>query len=126
MICLPVCTRPIEVRDDWRDPDGIETHVLDVIQVIYDAFVGATTIFAVLRVASRPRPICKSEPVRDKLVTIEVRAEKETRKTTYLVNRTAAPITSRRRKRRDKKEGRNSKSLEGTHGWGERTWKESG
>ena len=124
MICLSVCTRPFEVRDNWRDPDGIETHVLDVIQVIYDAFVGATTIPAVLRIASRPRPICKCEPVRDKLVTIRVRAERDTRKTAYLVNRAAAPITSGRRKRRDKKGG-NSKSLEGTHGWGERTWKES-
>ena len=54
MVCLSVCTRPFEARDDWRNPDGVEPHVLDVIQVVDDASVAASTILAVTCVASRP------------------------------------------------------------------------
>lgn len=31
MVCLSVCTCPFEIRDDRGNPDGVESHVLDVI-----------------------------------------------------------------------------------------------
>lgn len=70
MVCLSVCARPFEVCDDGRNPDGVKTHVLDVIQVIHDALVGASTILAVICVAGWPRAIREREPVSNKLVTL--------------------------------------------------------
>lgn len=70
MVGLSVCARPFEVCDNWRNPDGVEPHILDVIQVIDDSLVGTSAILAVLCVASWPRPIRKCKPVGDKLVTL--------------------------------------------------------
>jgi len=72
MIRLSVRTRPFKIRDDWRNPDGVEPHVLNVIQVVYDALVGATAMLAVLRVTGWSGPVCDRKPVRDKLVTFGV------------------------------------------------------
>ena len=68
MVRLPICTCPFKIRDDWRNPDGIEPHVLDVIQVAYDALVSSTAILEVACIASWPRPVRERKPVRDKLV----------------------------------------------------------
>jgi hypothetical protein len=68
VICLSICTCSVKIRNDRRNPDRVESHVLDVIQLIYDASVGTTTILAVFRVASRSRPF-RCKPVRDQLVT---------------------------------------------------------
>jgi len=95
--------------------------------VIDDALVGATAVLAVLRFTGGPRPIRECEPVRDELVTSGVSAGwVETGGVTDLVNRAAAPIAGGRCKRRHKKECESSEGLEGTHGWGEKKWNESG
>ena len=70
MVSLSVWTCPFEGRNDWRNPDGVKPHVLDVIQFVYDALVVSPTVLAILRVASWPRPIRKCKPVSDKLVTL--------------------------------------------------------
>ena len=79
MVCLPVGACPFKTRGDWGNPDGIESHILDVVQVVYDALVGTTAILAVLCVTSWPRSIRKCEPVCDKLVTFWMSAEEEGR-----------------------------------------------
>ena len=74
MIRLPVRARSFKIRDDRRNPDGVEPHVLDVIQVTYDALIGTTAMLAVLRVAGWSIPIGNCETVRDKLVTFSTSA----------------------------------------------------
>ena len=56
--------RSIYVRRDGRDPDSIKTHILDVIETIYDATPVTTAIFPFSGITWRVCTISYSEPIR--------------------------------------------------------------
>lgn len=41
----------LHIRNDRRNPDGVETHVLDVVKLVDYTLVGTTAILAVFGVA---------------------------------------------------------------------------
>lgn len=53
MICLAFTGSPLDVCDDGRDPDGIETHVLDIVELAGDPFPSPTAVFALRGIACR-------------------------------------------------------------------------
>ena len=51
MIRVAVGSVTTQLRSHGRDPDGIEAHVLDVVEVVLDSFEGAAAVDAVGGVA---------------------------------------------------------------------------
>lgn len=51
----------------WGNPDGVEAHVLYVIEFVNDTLVVSAAVFSVVGVARRARTIWGSKPVSDKL-----------------------------------------------------------
>ena len=43
-LIVPMVTLGSVLRDG-RDPDGVEAHVLDVVEVVFDAFPGSAAVF---------------------------------------------------------------------------------
>ena len=69
MISVTVGSVPAQLRSHGRDPDGIEAHVLDVVEVVLDSFKGAAAVDAVGGVAGGGgAAICACEAVGEDLV----------------------------------------------------------
>lgn len=43
----------IQVFDDWRNPDGVESHALDVVKVVSDSFPSSTTVSVEITTSTR-------------------------------------------------------------------------
>ena len=63
----------LEVLHNGRDPDGVEAHVLDVVELADDALPCTTAVDSVGRVARRAGAVGCSEPVGDKLEVVQRR-----------------------------------------------------
>lgn len=55
MVGLAVCRRAFNLGSDRRNPDSIEAHALNVVEVILNAFEASTAIFSFSGVACRIR-----------------------------------------------------------------------
>jgi hypothetical protein len=64
---LALLAGALEVGDDGRDPDGVEAHALDVVEVVRDPLPAAAAVLAVTRAAGRARVVREREAVRDEL-----------------------------------------------------------
>lgn len=62
MVCLTI-VRAIDSSGDRRNPDSIETHALDIIELMHDATPVASAIFLIGRVAGRSRTVPKCETI---------------------------------------------------------------
>lgn len=66
---LPIRSKAVDVLDDGRDPDGRETHALDVVQLVYQPFVCSPAIDLLFGVAfCCGRAVGPGESVGDNLV----------------------------------------------------------
>lgn len=99
MVRVAVSRTAFQVLDDWRDPDGVEAHVLNVIKLIDDTLPRAAAVHAVAGVAGGRRPIRGREPVCDKL-DCQVSEESVPRERgAYLVDRALLPFRCSRSER---------------------------
>ena len=58
-----------QVLDYGRDPNGVETHALDVIQLLDDTLPCSATILAIFSVACRAGAVGRREPICDQLTS---------------------------------------------------------
>jgi hypothetical protein len=73
---LALLAGALKVGDDGRDPDGVEAHALDVVEVVRDPLPAAAAVLAVARAAGRARVVREREAVRDELRGRRQRANK--------------------------------------------------
>lgn len=62
MVCLTI-VGAIDSGGDRRDPDSIETHALDIVELMHDATPVASAILLIGRVAGRGRTVPKCETI---------------------------------------------------------------
>lgn len=67
MVGFTIFAGPVEVGDDGRYPDSVETHVLDVIELAGYTLVSTTAENTVSGVACRAATIGCGEPICDDL-----------------------------------------------------------
>lgn len=89
----------LHIRDDGGDPNGVETHVLDVVQLAGHALPRSTAILPVCRVASGARAVWSSESVDHELgwqtAIVSIRCafwDVVSPTVTYLVDGAVAPL----------------------------------
>jgi hypothetical protein len=67
MVRFTIGTGPVKVGNNRRDPDSVESHVLDIIKLVDDTLVSAPTVLLVACVACRTRVVGSGESIRYKL-----------------------------------------------------------
>ena len=66
---LAVSSRSLHILDNGRDPNSVETHALDVIQLLDDTLPCSATVLAIFSVACRAGAVGRREPVCDQLTS---------------------------------------------------------
>lgn len=84
--------RSIDVRGDRRDPDGVETHAMNVVEVFDNAPPVSSAVDFIIGIARRKRAIADREPICHNLfalLEIEMLSELSS---AYLVDRARLPV----------------------------------
>jgi hypothetical protein len=91
---LSITALSLEVSGDGGDPDGVKAHILDIIEMVLNAFEGATAVNTVLGVALGTRFIGHGESIGHKLLSFMSFPwwRKTWRMGAYLVNGATLPV----------------------------------
>jgi len=63
VVSLSVNSKAFDVGNNWRDPEGVEAQVLNVVEFVDDALVGAATVFTVIGYALGGTSTLECKPV---------------------------------------------------------------
>ena len=75
MECLAFGRIAFKISDNGGDPNGVEAHILDIIQMINDTSPRPATILPRLRIALSPVIVRERESVRDHLHNIPLKSK---------------------------------------------------
>lgn len=95
---LAIGSVPLDVLCNGRDPDSVEAHVLDIVELVDDTLVGAATVLAVRGVARRAGAVGGRKAIRDQLQRtrrVSTRIYALRKEDTHLVNGPVLPVRRR-------------------------------
>ena len=92
MKCFALGTITLEIGGDGRNPHCVESHALDIVEVIRNSLPRPTAVFALTRVAGHRCVISSGKPVCDELRYSVRNAQSPNTPAGYLINGSRAPI----------------------------------
>jgi p-aminobenzoyl-glutamate transporter AbgT len=114
MKCFALRTITLEIGRDGRNPQCVESHALDIVEVVHNSLPRPTAVFAFTRVAGHSCVISSGKPVCEKLHYPVRCAPSPNTPAGYLIDGSRAPICGICGKDRSDQEKRSQNDSEWT------------